>query len=195
MLKRKKVLFLYLISAFVFIFSAQAVFAEDLTPAKKTAVAWVDGAKGNFEEIAKYIWENPELSLVEFKSSGKLQEYLEKNGFKIEKGVAGIPTGFVATWGSGKPVIGFLAEFDALPNLSQKSAELTKAEIVPGGPGHGCGHNLIPIAHEGAGYSVGSWARVSAIQSQPTRRWRRTGSAASASSSRSTAATFSARVA
>ena len=146
MLKRKKVPFLCLISALVFIFFAQTVFAQELTPAKKTAVAWVDGAKGTFEEIAKYIWDNPELSLVEYKSSGKLQEYLASNGFKIEKGVAGMPTAFVATWGSGKPVIGFLAEFDALPNLSQKSGETTKAEIISGGPGHGCGHNVFGTA-------------------------------------------------
>ncbi|HXX36141.1 MAG TPA: amidohydrolase, partial [Thermodesulfobacteriota bacterium] len=109
-------------------------------------MAWVDGAKGTFEEVAKYIWDNPELSLVEFKSSGKLQEYLAKNGFKVEKGVAGMSTAFVATWGSGKPVIGFLAEFDALPNLSQKSGQLTRSDIVSGGPGHGCGHNILGTA-------------------------------------------------
>ena len=124
--------------------------SKKLTAVKKTAVAWVDGAKGDFEEIAKYIWDNPELSLVEFKSSARLEEYLAKNGFKIEKGVAGMPTAFVATWGSGKPVIGFLAEFDALPNLSQKSGELTKAEIVPGGPGQGCGHNIFGTASSAA---------------------------------------------
>ena len=146
MFRGKRFYCLYLISAFVFVFSLQPVFAQELTPAKKTAVTWIDGAKATYEEIAKYIWDNPELSLVEFKSSGKLQEYLAKNGFKIEKGVAGMPTAFVATWGSGKPVIGFLAEFDALPNLSQKSGEPTKSEIVAGGPGHGCGHNLFGTA-------------------------------------------------
>jgi aminobenzoyl-glutamate utilization protein B len=127
---------------FVFVFSILPTFAQGLTPAEKTATDWVDKAKATYEEIAGYIWDNPELSLVEFKSSAKLQEYLAKNGFKIEKGVAGMPTAFVATWGSGKPVIGFLAEFDALPNLSQVKGSVTKAEIVPGGPGHGCGHNL-----------------------------------------------------
>jgi aminobenzoyl-glutamate utilization protein B len=146
MFRGKQFFCLCLVSTFVFILSAQAVFAQELTPAKKTAVTWIDGAKATYEEIAKYIWDNPELSLVEFKSSGKLQEYLAKNGFKIEKGVAGMPTAFVATWGSGKPVIGFLAEFDALPNLSQKSAEMTKTEIIPGGPGQGCGHNLFGTA-------------------------------------------------
>jgi len=98
--------------------------------------------KATYEEIAKCIWDNPELSLVEFKSSAKLQEYLAKNGFKIEKGVSGMPTAFVATWGSGKPVIGFPAEFDALPNLSQEAGATAPKAVVPGGQRHGCGHNI-----------------------------------------------------
>ena len=142
MFKNKRIFCLYLISAFVFILSVQPALAQELTPAQKTAVAWIDGAKGTYEEIAKYIWDNPELSLVEFKSSAKLMEYLASNGFKIEKGVAGMPTAFVATWGSGKPVIGFLAEYDALPNLSQESGVTTAKPIIAGAPGHGCGHNL-----------------------------------------------------
>jgi aminobenzoyl-glutamate utilization protein B len=146
MSRSQRIFCLCLVSAFAFIVLAQAVLAQELTPAKKTAVAWVNGAKAIFEETAKYIWDNPELSLVEFKSSAKLQEYLTKNGFKVEKGVAGMPTAFVATWGSGKPVIGFLAEFDALPNLSQESGQLIRSEIVSGGPGHGCGHNILGTA-------------------------------------------------
>ena len=142
MFRNKRIYCLYLISVFVFILLAQPAFAQELTPAKKTAISWVDGSKANFEEIAKYLWDNPELSLAEFKSSGKLQEYLAKNGFKIEKGVAGMQTAFVATWGSGKPVIGFLAEFDALPGLSQVAGKVAREAIIPGAPGHGCGHNL-----------------------------------------------------
>ena len=142
MFRSKRIYCLYLISAFVFILLAQLAFAQELTPAKKTAIGWVDGSKANFEEIAKYLWDNPELSLVEFKSSAKLQEYLAKNGFKIEKGVAGMPTAFVATWGSGKPVIGFLAEYDALPGISQEAGKAVREAIISGAPGHGCGHNL-----------------------------------------------------
>jgi aminobenzoyl-glutamate utilization protein B len=142
MFRTKRIYCLYLISAFVFILLAQLAFAQEFTPAKKTAISWVDGSKANFEEIAKYLWDNPELSLVEFKASAKLQEYLAKNGFKIEKGVAGMPTAFVATWGSGKPVIGFLAEYDALPGISQKAGKPIKEAVIAGAPGHGCGHNL-----------------------------------------------------
>jgi len=129
---------------FVFALSVSILpaFAQDLTPAKKTAAAWIDEGGATYQEIAKYIWDNPELSLVEFKSSAKLQEYLAKNGFKVEKGVAGMPTAFVATWGSGKPVIGFLAEFDALPGLSQKEGLAKQEAIISGAPGHGCGHNV-----------------------------------------------------
>src|SRR5512139_1600624 len=142
MLKRKNVLFSCLVLAFIVVLLAQVVFAQGLTPAKKTAVAWVDGAKATYDEIAKYMWDNPELSLVEFKASGKLQEYLAKNGFKIEKGVAGMPTAFVATWGSGKPVIGFLCEYDALPGISQVAGKAVREAIIQGAPSQGCGHNL-----------------------------------------------------
>ncbi len=130
----------------VFFMTVFAVAEENeygqITPDKETALAWIDSSSATYEDIARYIWEHPELSLVEFKSSGRLQQYLEENGFTIEKGVANMPTAFVATWGSGEPVIGFLAEFDALPNLSQKAAVFQYDPITLGAPGHGCGHNL-----------------------------------------------------
>jgi aminobenzoyl-glutamate utilization protein B len=116
---------------------------DKMTPEKETAIEWIEGNQAIYEEIATYLWENPELSLVEFKSSAKLTKYLDQNGFEIEKGISGMPTAFIATWGSGKPVIGFIAEYDALPNLSQKAGVAKQDPIVVGGPGHGCGHNLI----------------------------------------------------
>ena len=136
------VVFLVLVLGFI-AFVTTPVFARELTPPMKTAITWIDQNKAVYEETARYIWENPELSLVEFKSSAKLQQYLAANGFKIEKGVAGMPTAFVATWGSGKPVIGFNAEFDALPGLSQEAGATTKKPVTAGAPGHGCGHNLL----------------------------------------------------
>jgi len=142
MFKSKRIFCLYLISVFVFILSVQSAFTQELTPAKKAAIAWIDGSKATYDEIAKYLWDNPELSLVEFKAAAKLQDYLAKNGFKIEKGVAGMPTAFVATWGSGKPIIGFLAEFDALPGISQKAGIVVRGAVISGAPGHGCGHNI-----------------------------------------------------
>jgi aminobenzoyl-glutamate utilization protein B len=143
MYQRKQVFALTVAVLIAFSFVVSPVFARELTPAMKRAISWIDENKQTYTETAKYIWDNPELSLVEFKSSAKLQQYLGANGFKIEKGVAGMPTAFVATWGSGKPVIGFNAEFDALPGLSQEAGSTTKKPIVAGAPGHGCGHNLL----------------------------------------------------
>jgi len=79
--------------------------------------------------------------LVEFKSSSLLAEELERHGFRVERGIADMPTAFVATWGEGKPVIGIMGEYDALPGLSQKKVPW-KEPLDPGKPGHGCGHNI-----------------------------------------------------
>jgi aminobenzoyl-glutamate utilization protein B len=114
-----------------------------MTPEKKIAVTWIRESRMTYETIAKDLWDHPELSLAEFKSSTRLEKYLEENGFKIEKGVPGMPTAFIATWGAGQPVIGFLAEYDALPNLSQKSQVLEPDPVIAGAPGQGCGHNLL----------------------------------------------------
>ena len=87
------------------------------------------------------VWEFAELGLIEFKSSALLADELEKHGFKVERGVADMPTAFVATWGNGKPVMGIMGEYDALPGLSQKKTP-RKAALKSGAPGHGCGHNI-----------------------------------------------------
>ena len=98
-----------------------------------------------FGVISREIWETPELGFHENKSSPLLQQELRANGFQVVANVAGMPTGFTATFGSGKPVIALMGEFDALPGLSQKDLpEL--APVQPGAPGHGCGHNLLGSA-------------------------------------------------
>lgn len=95
--------------------------------------------------LAKEIWNYAELSYEEVRSAAALIEALKKEGFAIEEGIAGIPTAFTATFqnGSGKPVVGFLAEYDALAGLSQKAGCPVQEAIEPGGAGHGCGHNLL----------------------------------------------------
>ena len=100
---------------------------------------------GTTVALAKEIWGYAELSYEEFKSSAALIAALREQGFEIEEGIAGMPTAFKASFknGSGKPVIGFLAEYDALSGLSQKAACPKQEAIEPGGSGHGCGHNLI----------------------------------------------------
>src|SRR5271170_2435988 len=98
-----------------------------------------------FGAISRQIWENPELGYHENKSSALLQQELRSNGFDVKAGVAGEPTGFVASYGSGKPVIAIMGEFDALPGLSQKDIP-TQSPVQAGAPGHGCGHNLLGSA-------------------------------------------------
>ena len=95
--------------------------------------------------LAKEIWEYAELPFCETKSAAALIEALKQEGFTIEEGIADIPTAFTATFksGTGKPVVGLLAEYDALSGLSQKAGCPVQEPIVPGGDGHGCGHNLL----------------------------------------------------
>lgn len=107
-----------------------------------------------FGKISDAIWSYAELGLQEFKSSALLSGTLEKAGFKVERGLAGMPTCFVATYGSGKPVIGILGEFDALPTLSQNGRVPHQDPIVDGAPGHGCGHNTMCTAASAAAIAV-----------------------------------------
>ena len=95
--------------------------------------------------LAKEIWGHAELSYEETKSAGALIAALKKEGFSIEEGIAGIPTAFTATFrsGTGKPVVGLLAEYDALSGLSQKAGCPVQEAVEEGGSGHGCGHNLL----------------------------------------------------
>lgn len=108
---------------------------------KEVAIKWIEENRGRIVEISDRIWEFAELGLMEFKSSALLADELERHGFRVERGVAGMPTAFVATWGEGKPVIGIMGEYDALPGLSQKVVPW-KEPLRPGAPGHGCGHNI-----------------------------------------------------
>ena len=102
----------------------------------------VDQRAAHFSETSKAIWDHPELGYQEEKSSGLLQRELVSAGFRVQAGVAGEPTGFVATYGQGQPVIGIMGEFDALPGLSQ-AATPARSPLVADGPGHACGHNLL----------------------------------------------------
>lgn len=98
-----------------------------------------------FGAISRQIWETPELGFHESKSSPLLQQELKANGFDVRAGVAGMPTAFTAQWGSGKPVIALMGEFDALPGMSQKE-EAAIDPVTAGAPGHACGHNLLGSA-------------------------------------------------
>jgi aminobenzoyl-glutamate utilization protein B len=108
--------------------------------------AWLDSHKDTFTRLSDQVWEFAELGYHETQSARTLAEALEQGGFTVERGVAGIPTAFVASAGSGAgPVIGILGEFDALPGLSQQAVPVRQPR-VDGAPGHGCGHNLLGVA-------------------------------------------------
>ena len=120
----------------------------DMYRSKRTAIDYLSQGDvvEKFGRIGDSIWHFAELGMQEFKSSAILIRNLEAEGFTVQKGVAGIPTCFVATWGSGKPVIGVLGEYDALPMISQKALVPYQSPLISGGPGHGCGHNLMGTA-------------------------------------------------
>jgi aminobenzoyl-glutamate utilization protein B len=104
-------------------------------------------------DVSDKIWEYAEIALMEEKSSKLLEGVLEKEGFRVEKDVGDLPTAFVATYGSGSPVIGILAEYDALPGLSQDSTPFKKV-LQEGENGHGCGHNLFGAGSLGAALAL-----------------------------------------
>jgi len=120
---------------------------------KKIALKWIHENKSYLAGVSNAIWDFTELGLQEFKSSALLVQELEKHGFNVESGVAGMPTAFVATYGEGKPVIGIMGEYDALSDLSQKPAP-KRESLIEGGPGHGCGHNIHGTSGMGAAIAV-----------------------------------------
>jgi aminobenzoyl-glutamate utilization protein B len=126
----------------------------DVDGFKKEAVAWVDASKDSLISTARRIWEYAETALLEQKSAAELSRFIERQGFAVQRGVADMPTAFLATYGSGKPVIGILGEYDALPGLSQKDATPRKEPLVEGQPGHGCGHNLFGVASAAAAIAM-----------------------------------------
>ena len=134
--------------------SAQKKMVQDpSTKFKAEAMQVIQGKYEDYKKIAFQIWDFAELGYKEQKSSALLQQTLKDNGFSVEAGVAGIPTAFVASYGNGKPVIGILAEFDALPGLSQEAVPEHKP-IEGKGAGHGCGHHLFGTASVAAGIEL-----------------------------------------
>ncbi len=127
--------------------------AQKISADKKELIAHLEDQQEEMITLSDSIWAAAEVAFEESTSSELLATYAEANGFKVERGVAGMPTAFVASYGSGKPVIGILGEFDALPGISQK-AQPTKAPLHEGAAGHGCGHNLFGTASLGAAVAI-----------------------------------------
>jgi aminobenzoyl-glutamate utilization protein B len=120
---------------------------------KNQAAKNIESGYEAYKKIALNIWDYAEVGFKEAQSSALLQNTLKDNGFKVDAGVAGMPTAFIATYGSGSPVIGILAEFDALPGLSQEKS-FTKTPIANKSSGHGCGHNLFGTGSVAAGIAI-----------------------------------------
>ncbi|MCK9311782.1 MAG: M20/M25/M40 family metallo-hydrolase, partial [Bacteroidales bacterium] len=146
-----------------FIFLAEAVAFSCLASQSKhsrteneVAIRYLNNSVPVYDKLQKSIWHEAELGFLETKSSNLLQQQLKDNGFSVENGVAGMPTAFVATYGSGSPVIGILAEFDALPGLSQDTVPFKKP-LMEGGNGHGCGHNVFGVGSVAGGIAIKQW--------------------------------------
>ncbi len=144
----KKILLLILSLALT-----QTMQSQRMSSSKKAIVASVEAHKDKLIAISDSIWALAETAFEEDDSAEILASYAEKNGFNVQRGVAGMPTAFVATYGSGRPIISVLGEFDALPGISQK-AQPTKSPLNEGAAGHGCGHNLFGAGSLGAAIAV-----------------------------------------
>src|SRR5262245_14555933 len=115
---------------------------------RNTEKIWtlVDSRKAAYETLSDRIWGMPELAYGEYRSAAEHRQMLEREGFRIEENLAGIPTAVMGEAGEGGPVIAILGEYDALPGLSQVAGIAEPKEVVAGGHGHGCGHNMLGSA-------------------------------------------------
>lgn len=126
---------------------------QKANPNKQAVIQSVDKHQAELIDLSNQVWAFAETALKEHKSAKVLADYAEAQGFRVTRGVAGMPTAFIAEFGSGKPVIGIMGEYDALPGISQK-AQPTRAALNEGAPGHGCGHNLFGAGSLGAALAV-----------------------------------------
>jgi len=130
-----------------------ATLAASPTAAKRDAVASVDKYAAELTDVSDKVWRYAETALREHQSAKALADFAEAKGFTVTRNVSGMPTAFVARFGTGHPIIGVLGEYDALPGVSQKP-QAEESPLVAGGAGHGCGHNLLGAASLGAALAI-----------------------------------------
>ena len=123
---------------------------------KQAIMDWLDKNAQQFTDLSDAIWDRPEIGYHEFFASKSQADLMEACGFRVEKDVAGMNTAFIAEWGQGKPIIGFAGEFDALGGLSQK-CQPVQEPVEAGGPGQGCGHNLLGVGCMAAAVGLKEW--------------------------------------
>jgi len=140
---------------FLLLLLTQFTYAQTTTADinKKAILASVEKHQQELINLSDSVWAYAEIAMKETRSSKILADYAEKQGFKVTRNAADIPTAFVAEYGSGLPIIGVLGEFDALPGLSQKAVP-EKEVLTPGAPGHGCGHNMFGAGSLGAALAI-----------------------------------------
>ncbi len=139
--------------AIIIVIIAAAASPAAAQPWRQHIIQALDGRADHYGRLSRAIWEAAEVGYKETKSAALLRDELKAAGFRVDEAVAGMPTAFVATWGSGAPVIGIMGEYDALPGLSQDTVAEKKA-LAAGAPGHGCGHNLLGVASLAAALAV-----------------------------------------
>lgn len=131
-----------------------AAAADDLAPEKRTALATASALDAEVDRMARTLWQYSEIALREERSAAFLADVLEREGFAVERGVAGMPTAFVAEWGEGEPTIGVLAEFDALPGIGNEPVPRRQPRADGHPHGQGCGHNLFGAGSVGAAIAL-----------------------------------------
>ena len=124
----------------------------------------VDAKKEAFLHAGDLVWEYAEIGFKEFQSAKALTDVLKAEGFAVEEGVAGIPTAFVASWGEGKPIIGLLGEYDALPALNHAAGDPVESSEIVNENGHGCGHNLLGAGALGAAVAVKDYMQAHGLK-------------------------------
>lgn len=139
----------------IWLASGFLLFCASVT-AEEAVIEYIEADARTSVALAQAIWQDAELGYHEERSSARLQSYLRERGFRLDSPVAGMPTAFVASFGQGEPVIGILAEFDALPGLSQ-AAQATRQPLEENGAGHACGHHLFGAASVTAAAAVANW--------------------------------------
>lgn len=132
-----------------------------MTEAKERLCKRIAEKEKTYSDISRKIWEYAELGFHEYRSAKLLQDTLEAEGFQVETGLAGIPTAFKGTFGTGGPVVAILGEFDALPGLSQKPGRDTQEKREETDCGHGCGHNLLGTGSLAAAVAVKAYLEES----------------------------------
>ena len=140
--------------AMLSLFKPQLIFAQETDLLKQKAIEQVDSIEPMIEEVAIKLWEYSETALQETQSVSLLINKLSEAGFSIETNVAGMPTAFVATYGSGTPVVGILAEYDALPGVGNQAVPERKPRADGVTSGHGCGHNIFAAASTGGAIAL-----------------------------------------